>query len=133
VVSFLHAPPRSSWSETPTSIPCPRKCFIMSERASPNFMVIYMYSTPAILEWKCKLKATLYLCLTSKTLCRKDVWGSGVIISLFLASPLDRNELSASRHGRFILGERAPVYVLDERLVRPQSRLTLYILYMCVK
>jgi hypothetical protein len=35
---------------------------------------------------------------------------------------LDESEWSASRHGRFIPGERDPQYPLDKRLGGPQTR-----------
>jgi hypothetical protein len=40
--------------------------------------------------------------------CHEDIWGSGGILPPFLTSALDGDEWSASRPGRFTLGERAP-------------------------
>jgi hypothetical protein len=52
----------------------------------------------------------------------KAYGGLDVEIHIFLTSALAGAELSASRPGRFTLGERAPWYPLDRRLSGPQSR-----------
>jgi hypothetical protein len=48
------------------------------------------------------------MCLINYEPLREDLWGSGGIVSLFLASTLDGDEWSASRLGLFNPGERAP-------------------------
>jgi hypothetical protein len=49
-----------------------------------------------------------------------NVWGSGGVARRILTSVVDGGEWSASRPGRFILGERAPRYRFD-RLSGPQE------------
>jgi hypothetical protein len=46
------------------------------------------------------------LCLINWTPRHDDVWGSGSIASPFLTSALNGDEWSASRLGRFFLGEK---------------------------
>jgi hypothetical protein len=50
----------------------------------------------------------LSLCLTNEALRQEGVWGSGCIDPHFLDAALAGGEWSASRPGRFTLGERAP-------------------------
>jgi hypothetical protein len=55
-----------------------------------------------------QVKIKLSQRLINETLYHEDVWGSGGIVPLFLASAPDGGEWSASRPGRFTPGERAP-------------------------
>jgi hypothetical protein len=54
--------------------------------------------------WK-RIQVNLSLCLTKWALCHEGVWGSGCIDPHILASALSRGEWSASRPGRFTLGD----------------------------
>jgi hypothetical protein len=65
----------------------------------------------------------LSLCLINYAPIHEDIRDSGGIAPPFFASPLDRDECSDSRSGRFTPGERAPSSHYLGNLVNPRARL----------
>jgi hypothetical protein len=77
---------------------------IPSRHASPTLFSFFEIFRLKIYK---KVKLKLSLCLINYALRHENVWGSGGIAPVFLTSALD----GASRPGRFITTEKAPLHI----------------------